>query len=113
MLNESEELSAADRRLGQIIHEQSGRIDRVIENVLQLSRRREAQPELLDLKTWLEHFVAEFRSSAAPNQAIHIEISPGTLTTRMDSGQLTQIMTNLLQNGLRYSGKIIRQRRSG
>ncbi|MBI6796536.1 sensor histidine kinase [Pseudomonas syringae] len=105
LLNESEELSAADRRLGQIIHEQSGRIDRVIENVLQLSRRREAQPELLDLKTWLEHFVAEFRSSAAPNQAIHVDISPGTLTTRMDSGQLTQIMTNLLQNGLRYSGK--------
>ncbi|MDU8629142.1 two-component system sensor histidine kinase NtrB [Pseudomonas syringae group sp. 243L2] len=105
LLNESEELSAADRRLGQIIHDQSGRIDRVIENVLQLSRRREAQPELLDLKTWLEHFIAEFRSSAAPNQSIHVDISPGTLTTRMDSGQLTQIMTNLLQNGLRYSGR--------
>ncbi|KPW97476.1 Type IV pilus sensor protein PilS [Pseudomonas savastanoi] len=105
LLNESEELSAADRRLGQIIHDQSGRIDRVIENVLQLSRRREAQLELLDLKTWLEHFVTEFRSSAAPNQSIHVDISPGTLTTRMDSGQLTQIMTNLLQNGLRYSGR--------
>ncbi|KPW44681.1 Sensor protein PilS [Pseudomonas syringae pv. antirrhini] len=103
LLNESEDLSAPDRRLGQIIHDQSQRIDRVIENVLQLSRRREAQPELLDLKVWLENFVSDFRSSAAADQSIHVQISPGMLTTRMDAGQLTQIITNLVQNGLRYS----------
>ncbi|MFH7495313.1 PAS domain-containing sensor histidine kinase, partial [Pseudomonas syringae pv. tagetis] len=50
-------------------------------------------------------FVTEFRSAASANQSIPVDISPGTLTTRMDSGQLTQIMTNLLHNGLRYSGK--------
>ncbi|MBX8489565.1 PAS domain-containing sensor histidine kinase [Pseudomonas cichorii] len=105
LLNESEELSAPDRRLGQIIHDQSRRINVVIENVLQLSRRRETEPELLDLKTWLENFVADFRSSAPANQNVHTEIGQGMLTTRMDPEQLNQVLSNLLQNGLRYSGK--------
>ncbi|WP_332403606.1 histidine kinase dimerization/phospho-acceptor domain-containing protein, partial [Vibrio metschnikovii] len=105
LLNESEELSAPDRRLGQIIHDQSRRINVVIENVLQLSRRRETEPELLDLRTWLESFVADFRSSAPANQNVHTEIGQGMLTTRMDPEQLNQVLTNLLHNGLRYSGK--------
>ncbi|MBX8485091.1 PAS domain-containing sensor histidine kinase [Pseudomonas cichorii] len=105
LLNESEELSTPDRRLGQIIHDQSRRINVVIENVLQLSRRRETEPELLDLKTWLENFVADFRSCAPANQNVHTEIGQGMLTTRMDPEQLNQVLSNLLQNGLRYSGK--------
>ncbi|GFM83801.1 histidine kinase [Pseudomonas cichorii] len=104
LLNESEELSGPDRRLGQIIHDQSRRINVVIENVLQLSRRRETEPELLDLRAWLENFVADFRSSAPANQLVHTEIGQGMLTTRMDPEQLNQVLTNLLQNGLRYSG---------
>ncbi|SDW81231.1 Sensor protein PilS [Pseudomonas syringae] len=105
LLNESETLSASDRRLGQIIHDQSQRIDRVIENVLQLSRRREAQPELLDLKVWLDAFVADFRDAGLSSQLLHVEIHAGTLTTRMDAEQLTQVVTNLVQNGLRYSSQ--------
>ncbi|MCQ2992121.1 ATP-binding protein [Pseudomonas tremae] len=103
LLNESEELSTPDRRLAQIIHDQSQRIDRVIENVLQLSRRREAKPDLLDLSVWLERFVSDLRASVPPDQTIHVETGPGVLTTRMDAEQLTQVMTNLVQNGLRYS----------
>lgn len=106
LLHESEELSTPDRRLGQIILDQSRRINLVIENVLQLSRRRESQPKLLDLRLWLETFVADIRRSAPPHQLTHTEIGQGMLTTRMDPEQLTQVVTNLLQNGLRYSGKV-------
>ncbi|MCD5993228.1 PAS domain-containing protein [Pseudomonas sp. CDFA 602] len=106
LLNESEELTAPDRRLGQIIQDQSRRINLVIENVLQLSRTREAEPELLDLNAWLERFVTDWRSSAPPSQTVHMEVVAGTLTTHMDPEQLTQIMTNLVQNGLRYSGRV-------
>jgi two-component system sensor histidine kinase PilS (NtrC family) len=106
LLNESEALDGADRRLSQIIHQQSQRMNRVIENVLQLSRRRHAEPQLLDLKTWLETFVGEARSTLLlAGQSLHLDISPAPLATRMDPDQLHQVLSNLLQNGLRYSGK--------
>lgn len=105
LLNESETLDTADRRLGQIIHDQSRRMNIVIENVLQLSRRHEADPQLLDLKTWLEQFVSSVRSSVTHKQLIHTDIGPGSLTTRMDPEQLNQVMSNLVQNAFHHSGK--------
>lgn len=105
LLQESNCLDGSDRRLTQIIQDQSRRINLVIENVLQLSRRRQAQPQVLDLKYWLHRFASEYRASAAPNQILHLEIEDGSLKTRMDSNQLIQILNNLVQNGLRYSAK--------
>lgn len=105
LLQESECLDGPDRRLAQIIQDQSRRMNLVIENVLQLSRRRQAEPQLLDLKYWLHRFAGEYRASAAPNQILHLEIRDGSLKTRMDANQLIQILTNLVQNGLRYSAQ--------
>ncbi|MDY7561909.1 ATP-binding protein [Pseudomonas sp. 10B1] len=106
LLKESNELTTPDRRLSQIIHDQTRRMDQVIENVLQLSRRRQADPQLLDLKGWLEDFVDEVRGSILTNQLLHVDIGTGTLSTRMDPEQLTQVAINLLQNALRYSAQI-------
>jgi two-component system sensor histidine kinase PilS (NtrC family) len=81
------------------------RMDLVIENVLQLSRRRQAEPQLLDLKYWLHRFASEFRSSAKAGQTLHLETSGGSIQTRMDPHQLNQVLSNLVENGLRYSAK--------
>ena len=106
LLHESEELTGPDRRLSEIIQDQSRRMNLVIENVLQLSRRRQTEPHLLDLRQWLEGFVSDLRSRLPEDQAVHLEIGPGALTTRMDAEQLVQVVTNLTQNGLRYSGQM-------
>ncbi|OWJ94178.1 PAS domain-containing sensor histidine kinase [Pseudomonas sp. A46] len=105
LLQESEELDGPDRRLAQIIQDHSRRMNLVIENVLQLSRRRQSEPQLLDLKYWLTRFASEFRGSAAPGQTLHLHTLGSTLQTRMDPHQLTQVLTNLVQNGLRYSAR--------
>ncbi|WP_242207061.1 MULTISPECIES: ATP-binding protein [unclassified Pseudomonas] len=103
LLAESEELDSADRRLTQIIQDHSQRMNRVIENVLQLSRRQQSAPQRLDLKPWLENFVAESREQASERQQIHLRINSGDFTTLMDPNQLTQILDNLLRNGWRHS----------
>lgn len=105
LLHESSEIDGADRRLAQIIHDHSRRMNLVIENVLQLSRRRQAEPQLLDLKYWLHRFTFEFRSSLGAQQVLHLETTGSSLQTRMDPNQLTQVLTNLVQNGLRYSSQ--------
>jgi two-component system sensor histidine kinase PilS (NtrC family) len=105
LLQESEDLQGPDLRLTQIIQDHSRRMNLVIENVLQLSRRRQAEPQLLDLKYWLHRFASEFRSAAPAGQQLHLETLGGTIQTRMDPHQLTQVLTNLVQNGLRFSAK--------
>ncbi|TXI35657.1 MAG: HAMP domain-containing histidine kinase, partial [Aquipseudomonas alcaligenes] len=87
------------------IQDQSRRMNLIIENILQLSRRRQAEPQLLDLKYWLHRFASEFRQSARANQQLHIQAEGGSLQTRMDPHQLTQVLSNLVQNGLRYSAQ--------
>lgn len=103
LMLESEELAAPDRRLTQIIQDQSRRMNLIIENVLQLSRRRQAVPKLLHLNEWLHEYVREFRLSAAPRQKIHLQTDEPGLHSRVDEEQLHQVLTNLVQNGLRYS----------
>jgi len=109
LLAESEELDSADRRLTQIIQDHSQRMNRVIENVLQLSRRQQSAPQRLDLKPWLEHFVAESREQASERQSIHLRINSGDFITLMDPDQLTQILDNLLRNGWRHSALLHQQ----
>jgi two-component system sensor histidine kinase PilS (NtrC family) len=106
LLQESEALDPADLRLTQIIQDHSRRMNLVIENVLQLSRRRQAEPQLLDLKYWAHRFASEFRGALPPHQSVHVETRGRSLQTRMDPNQLIQILTNLVQNGLRYSGQV-------
>ncbi|CAD5109027.1 sensor histidine kinase [Zestomonas carbonaria] len=105
LLQESEHLDGPDQRLLQIIQDHSRRMNLVIENVLQLSRRRQSEPQLLDLKYWLHRFAGEFRNSLPSTQQLHVETGVGSLQTRMDPNQLTQVLTNLVQNGLRYSAQ--------
>lgn len=105
LLQESDALEGHDQRLAQIIQDHSRRMNLVIENVLQLSKRRQAEPQLLDLKYWLHRFASEYRSSASADQTLHLETPGGSVQTRMDPHQLTQVLTNLVQNGMRYSAK--------
>ncbi|MEB0044622.1 MULTISPECIES: ATP-binding protein [unclassified Pseudomonas] len=102
LLYESEELTSADRRLSQIVQDHSQRMNRVIENVLQLSRRQQTTPQRLDLPPWLEQFVTQAREQAREGQHIHLNIGSGNITTLMDPNQLTQILDNLLRNAWRH-----------
>lgn len=109
LLAESEELDSADRRLTQIIQDHSQRMNRVIENVLQLSRRQQSAPQRLDLKPWLEDFVGETREQAIERQHIHLRINSGDFTTLMDPNQLRQILDNLIRNAWRHSAQLHEQ----
>lgn len=103
LLNESDQLDKADLRLCEIIQNHSRRMNKVIENVLQLSSRSAPNPELINLKTWLQQFIEEFEFIGSPDWQIELvcdKVGPNTL---MDSSQFNQVITNLSQNGLRYS----------
>ena len=77
LLSESRNLDKGDTRLTDIINMQSRRMNGVIENVLELSRRKPPSPTRLNLNNWLTDFVAEFRQSMPDPVDIRVNVHAG------------------------------------
>jgi two-component system, NtrC family, sensor histidine kinase PilS len=103
LLSESRNLDKGDTRLTDIINMQSKRMNGVIENVLELSRRKPPLPIRLNLKKWVEEFVTQFPQTHIEAADIRVAVDPDLTEVRIDPGQLNQALTNLVLNGLRYS----------
>ncbi|PCJ15363.1 MAG: PAS domain-containing sensor histidine kinase [Gammaproteobacteria bacterium] len=103
LLEESPDLIEADIRLAEIIQHHSVRMNEIIENVLRLSRRSPSQFSLYNLQEWLEKFLLDFAETQEFEIDVRLKVFPQSAKIRVDSSQLTQVLTNLCQNGLRYS----------
>lgn len=102
LLRESPVLHSSDTRLADIIQSHSKRVNTIIENVLQLSRRRASRPERIMLDNWISHFRDELLQTHA-DADITVTSPIANVVIRFDTSQLHQIMTNLCENGLRHS----------
>lgn len=99
LFDESPDLNPADRRLTEIIKTNSARVNQVIENVLQLSRRSPGNPVPLRLTTWLEELVSEMvRNQGYSPQMLHTQIEPENCSIIADPEQLRQVVSNLCNN---------------
>lgn len=105
LLGESDKLPRGDLRLAEIIQDHCLRVNNVVENVLQLSRRKPPEPRNLNVQHWLEGFIEDFKSSLQPKPTIRVDVNPVDLTLNMDPLHLSQVLGNLCQNGIRYSEK--------
>lgn len=103
LLGESINLDKEDMRLIEIIQSHSLRMNGVVENVLQMSRRKSAEPQTIALNSWLQHFVQEFSSGNTEAVRIDVEVLPDEDSIEIDPIHLSQILSNLCDNGLRYS----------
>ena len=103
LLTESQNLDKGDARLTDIITSHCERMNGVVENVLELSRRQPPSPVKLSLQQWLHEFVKQFQEASMDAAEISIRVDPEDTEIRVDPGQLSQAVTNLAQNGLRYS----------
>jgi two-component system, NtrC family, sensor histidine kinase PilS len=93
---------AEQRRLTQIIEEQSRRMNVIVQNVTQLSRRDRVNPSRLALQTWLADFVIQYCDAVRIPSETFARVGED-LEVLFDPDQLNQIVTNLCQNALRHS----------
>jgi two-component system, NtrC family, sensor histidine kinase PilS len=95
--------SATAQRLNRIIEDNTIRINRIIEDVLAISRRDRAQGESIDLAAFLAEFLPEFVTlTQCPGERIRVELN-STQPLFFDPTHLRQILINLLSNAMRYS----------
>lgn len=101
LLAEDSRLSNDDRELLEIIRRNSARIEETVQSVLQLSRRHQMEPCLIDLATWLKGFCTEFRERHGLNDTeFQIEFGADPIAVEADPRHLHQILANLCENAL-------------
>ncbi len=99
---------AAQARLFQIILENTARLNRIVQDVMQVNRRDRLHTEPLDLVLRLMEFVENLcQVEQVPRDVFVLELQQGCVV-QFDRGHFEQVLWNLCRNALRYS-----QRRAG
>ncbi len=106
LLAESPHIGADERRLTDIIRNNSERVSTIINNVLQLSRREATRPERLQLDDWLKDFVTEFSDTMqVPRTRIEVKMDATAVEVRFDPSHLHQVVWNLCDNSFKHGLK--------
>ncbi|MEF3083837.1 ATP-binding protein [Luteimonas sp. SMYT11W] len=103
LMEESNQIGEADRRLLQIIHQQCVRTNGIVESVLGLARRERARPEHVDLVAAAHAFVQDYRMIVSEENAeLKVSCDQPTLRAIFDPRHLQQVLTALVNNAVRY-----------
>ena len=103
LLEESDDIRPADRRLLQIVHQQGTRMNGIVENVLGMARREPAKPERVELIGFTRQFVEEYLTiHPIEHDILLARASKPVVTALVDPRQLHQVLTVLVHNALIY-----------
>ncbi|OUS06391.1 hypothetical protein A9Q90_05695 [Gammaproteobacteria bacterium 54_18_T64] len=109
LLAEEQDGASSSKRLSEIIIKHTQRLNQVIENVSQLSRRKAPDAQNLHLESWLNNFIEDYRLSSPNDSTIEVATDKPATIIVFDTSQLHQVLTNLLENahrhGLEYSSQ--------
>ncbi len=106
LLEESPQIRLQELRLINIIQNHAKRMNGIIENILQLSRREQSQPELVPLHLFLPEFANEFDATQV-NRALDFQtaIDPEETYILYDKSQLSQCLWKLLDNAVDHASR--------
>ena len=102
LLQEEPGLDASVARLLRIIHDNTLRLDRMVQDVLKLNRRDKAHREAIALGEFVAGFVEQFSQvEKIPAATFALEAGDG-IAIWFDRSHLDQVMWNLARNALRH-----------
>jgi len=95
----------AEVRLLKIIGDNVARVNRMVEDILQLSRKAQPYAEPLVLATFLAELKAEFiETQGLPEEMLWLG-GAGAIEVRFDALHLREVLVNLLGNAIRYASR--------
>lgn len=101
LLGEDAPLPAEDNRLKELIVNNCNRMNEVIKNVLQISRRQQADPKSIELKS----FITSFKNTFCQSHSCDIELKwplESVPDIVFDRSQLEQVLVILCENALQH-----------
>lgn len=102
LLQEDEQRDVTERRLLEIIRDNTFRLDRMVQDILQLNRKDRGQPEPILLADFLAKFQEEFcRTERIPPDSLRVD-APENLRMAFDRYHLHQVVWNLCRNAWRH-----------
>lgn len=105
-LLQEQEHDSRQARLLQIILDNTMRLNRIVQDVMQVNRRDRLRPENLNLAMRIEEVVENLcRVSEVSCSVFELRVDPAC-TARFDSGHFEQVLWNLCRNALRFSQKL-------
>ena len=96
-------LDETNQELLAMIQRQTRRLDLIIENILQMSRRKPVSPQKIQLNGWIKDMINDNVAQLAPYIQIQVQ---DCLSVWFDPLQLQHILVNLLQNAVHHSKKL-------
>jgi len=105
LLDESQ-LEPRDHSLVEVVLRHAKRVNRLVQNIMQLSRQTTPDIIIVDIHEACKQSKAQIEESAEFNQPVILLNPPKQkLIAPFDASQLQQVLTNLLTNALRHSQK--------
>lgn len=100
-----EKHGSAPSRLFQIILDNSDRLNRIIQDVLQLNQRDRVHSEVINLAERLPLFIEGlYNTESVPKGVLELDVQSACMVN-FDRGHLDQVLWNLCRNALRYCQK--------
>jgi len=91
-------------RLAAIVRENTQRLNRLVEDILRVARREAPIGDSFDLVPFIEQWLAELvRDRPAAKSRVELT-TPASAEVRFEPSHLRQVLYNLVDNALRYSG---------
>lgn len=103
LLSETLEGDGEQKRLTKIIEEQGRRMNTIVQNVTQLSRRDRSNPVRRDVSAWVGEFLAQYAETSRVPLAAFAHVATPGIDAYFDPDQLGQVIGNLCQNAFRHS----------
>jgi two-component system, NtrC family, sensor histidine kinase PilS len=95
-------------RMVQIIRDNARRLERMVHDVLELSRRDRVQPEAIRVRPYLLTFIEEFAQNEGqiPGESFSVEAADD-VSIEFDRAHLNQVLWNLLHNAWRHCRRLV------
>ena len=103
LMKESDQIDPDNLGLVEIIVKNTKRVNNIIENIMSLSQRKSVQVKEINLSQFLPNMLQEYTSGKEVDPLVDIQFQSPNLIIHFDISQLSQILTNLIDNAARYS----------